>query len=270
MSPRVYGALVGGALMALGFIVLSAQQAPGSFSALQASSGRAAYEQNCAACHLSDLKGSVGPALMGTSFLNAWGDRTSNELLALIRATMPPGADGSLSDQEYLEIIAYILQVNAHPPGTRPLRVDSPVRIGAATSPSQGPAGVGSSTLVDGRNVAADDPARMLFSGESMPTTADAVVTRAISGLTPVTDALLRRPPPEDWLSWRRTLDGHGYSPLNQITRANVNRLRLAWVWAVTDGANQGAPLVHDGIVYLVNNGYLFGAAAGLLVGGRF
>src|SRR5688572_28649484 len=98
------------AVVAMAFVVgVPTAQQPGAFSAAQAASGRAAYEENCASCHLSDLRGSTGPELAGPSFLNAWGDRTSTELLALIRATMPPGADGTLSDDQYVEIIAYIL-----------------------------------------------------------------------------------------------------------------------------------------------------------------
>ena len=31
----------------------------------------------------------------------------------------------------------------------------------------------------------------------------------------PVTDAMLQKPEPFGWLSWRRTLDGWGYSPLD-------------------------------------------------------
>ena len=38
----------------------------------------------------------------------------------------------------------------------------------------------------------------------------------------PVTDDMLENPDPADWLMWRRTLNSWGYSPLNQITRANV------------------------------------------------
>ena len=41
--------------------------------------------------------------------------------------------------------------------------------------------------------------------------------------ITPVTDAMLQNPDPADWLMWRRTLDSWGYSPLNQIDRANVD-----------------------------------------------
>ena len=39
--------------------------------------------------------------------------------------------------------------------------------------------------------------------------------------ITPVTDAMLQNPDPSDWLSWRRTLDGWGYSPLDQIDTSN-------------------------------------------------
>ena len=41
----------------------------------------------------------------------------------------------------------------------------------------------------------------------------------------PVTDAMLQKPDAADWLMWRRTLDGWGYSPLNQINKRNVARL---------------------------------------------
>ncbi len=39
----------------------------------------------------------------------------------------------------------------------------------------------------------------------------------------PVTDQLLESPDPGDWLHWRRTLDGWGYSPLDQINRDTVH-----------------------------------------------
>src|SRR5512141_1153345 len=45
----------------------------------------------------------------------------------------------------------------------------------------------------------------------------------------PVTSPMLQNPDPADWLMWRRTLNSWGYSPLNQITRANVARLRMVW-----------------------------------------
>ena len=71
----------------------------------------------------------------------------------------------------------------------------------------------------------------------------------------PVTDAMLQDPAPGDWLNWRRTLDGWGYSPLDQITTDNVDDLRLVWSWAIGEGTQQTTPLVHDGVMYLANPG---------------
>jgi alcohol dehydrogenase (cytochrome c) len=51
--------------------------------------------------------------------------------------------------------------------------------------------------------------------------------------MTPVTDATLANPPVGDWLTWRRTLDSQGYSPLKQIDRSNVKNLRLRWYMTV-------------------------------------
>jgi alcohol dehydrogenase (cytochrome c) len=70
---------------------------------------------------------------------------------------------------------------------------------------------------------------------------------------TPVTDAMLQDPAPEDWLTWRRTLDGWGYSPLDQIDRTNVDDLRMVWTRGLTDGSNQATPLVYDGVMYMPN-----------------
>ena len=68
---------------------------------------------------------------------------------------------------------------------------------------------------------------------------------------TPVTDAMLTDPDPADWINWRRTLDGWGYSPLDQIDRDNVYQLGLAWSWTMTAGLSQPTPIVYDGVMYL-------------------
>ena len=45
----------------------------------------------------------------------------------------------------------------------------------------------------------------------------------------PVTDEMLWKPNPADWLTWRRTLDSWGFSPLNQINRSNVAQMKMSW-----------------------------------------
>jgi hypothetical protein len=80
-------------------------------------------------------------------------------------------------------------------------------------------------------------------------------VNRETPPLTTVTDAMLRNPPAADWLNWRRTLDGHGYSPLAGIDRGNVGHLKLAWTLTMHEGSNQGTPLIHDGVMFLTHPG---------------
>lgn len=77
-------------------------------------------------------------------------------------------------------------------------------------------------------------------------------ITAQISDYQSVTDELLRSPPSGDWLSWRGTQAGWGYSALEQINSENVGQLQLVWSWAMDDtGAGEAAPLIHDGIMFL-------------------
>ncbi len=79
-------------------------------------------------------------------------------------------------------------------------------------------------------------------------------IVAQVKDFRPVTEEMLRKPAPGDWLNWRRTDNAWGYSPLDEINRQNVHQLQLAWSWAVDDtGANEATPLAHDGILYLPN-----------------
>ena len=84
-----------------------------------------------------------------------------------------------------------------------------------------------------------------------------AVAVFAETGVTqvrefePVTDEELLNPDPGDWINWRRTLDGQGYSPLDQINRETVSDLQLVWSWALPPGTDEVTPLVHDGVMYV-------------------
>ncbi len=74
-----------------------------------------------------------------------------------------------------------------------------------------------------------------------------------IKNLTPVTDAMLRDPPTADWLMWRRTYNGWGYSPLDQINKDNVKNLQPAWTWSLSTGPTETTPIVHDGVLFIWN-----------------
>ena len=71
--------------------------------------------------------------------------------------------------------------------------------------------------------------------------------------LTPVTEEMLLNPPAEDWLMFRRTYNAWGYSPLDRINKTNVKKLTVAWTWALTAGATEITPIVHDGVLFIYN-----------------
>ena len=80
-------------------------------------------------------------------------------------------------------------------------------------------------------------------------------VSAAAQGLdsySPVTDARLANPEPENWLMYRRTYDSWGYSPLDKINTTNVKR--LAPVWSISTGVvegHQAPPIVNDGVMFV-------------------
>src|SRR5262249_44422968 len=77
------------------------------------------------------------------------------------------------------------------------------------------------------------------------------IKSNPLTRYTSVTDALLANPPVSEWLTWRRTRDSQGFSPLKQITKANVSDLRPAWSWSLPNGPNEGTPLFHDGVLFV-------------------
>jgi mono/diheme cytochrome c family protein len=85
----------------------------------QASRGTRLFTDHCALCHAVNMLGGPGgaPALLGPEFKFVWNDWTVGALFVIVRAKMPPGEAGSLSDQEYADIVAAILQVNGFPAG---------------------------------------------------------------------------------------------------------------------------------------------------------
>jgi alcohol dehydrogenase (cytochrome c) len=82
-------------------------------------------------------------------------------------------------------------------------------------------------------------------------TAATARKAAALNRLTPVTEDTLKRPADGDWLTWRRTPLSDGFSPLKQITRANVKGLGTAWSYALAPSGNEITPVVHDGVIFV-------------------
>ena len=240
---RLCLAILAGVLVFLPVAPIRAQRLfsgdPGArFSAEQATRGQAAYARACVSCHGAALEGTqFGPTLKGEGFESHWRGRTRAEFSEHIRTTMPPRGLGSVSGRAYTDIEAWLLQMNGHRPGN-PGSATQAVKA-AAESP-------------ESRTVGAM-PQAAVRRGEDDPVYEQALAERAarLAALTPVSDSLLREPPAADWLIWRRRYDGLGYSPLDQINRGNVARLRSAWSWSLPESMNEITPLVHDGVMFV-------------------
>jgi alcohol dehydrogenase (cytochrome c) len=232
-------------------VVCYAQQGAGPYTATQSANGRATYQANCSSCHGADLSGlNSASALAGGLFMSSWGDRTTGDLITFLQGAMPPGNPGSLGEAAYVDVTAFILDFNGAQPGRQPLTSAAKVVIrSVATGQIKAP-GAGRAL----QNAAAE-PLGGRAEAPVPPTPRGVVVPGEVKNYMPVTDAMLRNPDPSDWLIIRHDYHATNYSTLNQINTGNVKDLELQWVWAMNEGTNQPAPVVHNGVMYLNNPG---------------
>lgn len=104
----------------------SAAGGAASFTSAQAAAGAKTYAAKCAQCHGAKLEGVSAPALKGSS-LSSTGQKTG-ELFKFITEQMPAGNPGSLSKQEYVNLMAFILKENGSPAGSKPLSYEAASR----------------------------------------------------------------------------------------------------------------------------------------------
>ena len=97
----------------------------GVFTPAQARRGRRVYNQNCSSCHGQGLRGGeMAPSVAGADFIVFWTEVPVGALFKRIKLTMPEDGPGRLSDQEYTDIVAYMLDRNDYPAGENELSTD--------------------------------------------------------------------------------------------------------------------------------------------------
>jgi alcohol dehydrogenase (cytochrome c) len=166
------------------------------------------------------LRGTAhGSSLLGEQFISKWEKEGFENLLSVTKKSMPPGKQGLLSNETYNQIHQYILASNDQE--------------------------------VDESWVAFSDPSTINQEEERKTN----FKNKPILNFKNITLKDINNPPPSDWLSWRRTVDGQGHSPLNIINTENVNNLKLSWSLSMSEGSNQITPLVSQGIMFLTNPG---------------
>ena len=105
----------------------------GIFTEAQAERGRAAYGAHCAECHGEELRGDeMAPGLTGVAFRFRWRGLKVADIYDSVQSTMPPEEPGTLGDQRYIDIVAFLLSANGYPAGDRELAADSKLLEGVA------------------------------------------------------------------------------------------------------------------------------------------
>jgi mono/diheme cytochrome c family protein len=98
----------------------------GVYTEAQAKRGQPLYMRHCASCHGDQLTGGeMSPPLAGGDFLSNWTGLTMGDLFERIRKSMPGNSPGSLTREVNADITAYMLAVNAFPPGAKDLSTNT-------------------------------------------------------------------------------------------------------------------------------------------------
>jgi len=225
------------ALLAIGPTGVQAKSG-GGYTSTQASRGATVYTQYCTECHGANLQGESGPALSGQVLRAAYGGGTAAQLYDFISRQMPQNNPASLSQQQYLDVTAYVLSRNGFPSGNTPLSIGSLSQLRMSAQ--------GKSATATGANtdeiVRAAPPVRNVYA--KLPAGAN----------TNVTDSMMLNAASNenDWLLHGRTYDNQRYSPLKQITVDNVKSLNLvALLQTGMTASFETTPIVVNGVMYI-------------------
>src|SRR4051812_20839553 len=176
------------------------------FTPAQAAEGGRVYTQKCASCHGARLDDGAAPPLVGQRFLETWTApaRTLDDLFFIVQTTMPKNEGGTLTPAQYLAVLAHMLERNGYAANDRELTADrsalAALRLTRPTAQTADKKG----------------PAPEFIAGEGG-------MTPRASG--PSQQELLSAATGGDWLMHTHDYSGTRYSPLTQITAANVSQL---------------------------------------------
>lgn len=139
---------------------------------------------------------------------------------------MPPGKIGTIQKEDYSNITEYILNFSD-------IESDNNKDWVSFSDPS---------------SIDKPDERKSLFEN------------RVIKNFDDISDQDINYPKENDWTSWRRTPLGFGYSPLKQVNKENVQKLKLSWSLTMNEGSNQGTPLISQGVMFLTHPGNMIQA----------
>lgn len=127
---------LGAGLAGLCAVAWAQTAAGGGYTAAQAARGATIFTAKCALCHGEELTGGPGsPPLKGPEFQFTWKSKTVAELIAFMREKMPPGGADMLTDPQYTDVVALIMQANEVAPGASELSSDPVAQAGLRLMP---------------------------------------------------------------------------------------------------------------------------------------
>jgi len=87
----------------------------------QAERGKHVFDSNCSSCHGNNLQGASAPPIGGSTFMRKAKmlDWKVSDMRNLVVTSMPANNPGSLTKQQYADVLAYLLAVNCYPSGDR-------------------------------------------------------------------------------------------------------------------------------------------------------
>jgi mono/diheme cytochrome c family protein len=87
------------------------------YSVAQAQRGEARFKQSCASCHTTQ-------SFADGAFADRWSGQSMAEVFEWVSANMPDNDPGGLKKEDYADVLAYILGMNAYPVGAADMPAD--------------------------------------------------------------------------------------------------------------------------------------------------
>lgn len=197
-----------------------------SFTRDQASRGQDIYRQACASCHGQSLEGASGvPPLAGNMTPATYHEGSIQQLYTQLKR-MPANAPGSLNEQQYVDVLSFLLERNGHPAGASELRLDDPrltqVQVGIPH--------------LHGATRTVHDITAQIGQGPSQV---------ELDSAGPTTT---------DWISTNHAYDGQRFVDISQINPGNVATLHPVCMYQVGDTQPFPTyPIIYKGAMFITS-----------------
>ena len=211
----------------------------GDYTKAQAEAGAQVYSATCSVCHGSKLQGGAAPALTGAAFAQTLTATypTTSKLFEVISTLMPVNNPGSLSKEQYTQVLAFILAENSYPAGSTALDAAHLDDVALLPYPDQGAKKADSNLEI--QNIGSSN--RLVVG--TLPGLASVTINDAMMGSVESHRG--------DWLLHGRDYANQRFSPLKDINASNVTSLMpVALIQTGITSSFETTPIVVNGVMY--------------------